>query len=239
MNSSFYMAKMWTSVFAYGERGYPCSSTHMPRHTWLWEGLQAHIRLSSGYDAPPLGKYMQACGQVSFAVLSSPSCCTTVLSKCFVAQRLHFRNDTGGLIVKLEAQGVFAGNRTRPHLRGEVPLPCLAIERGLQMCQLYENWPTAIFDRLGFAKRRHILYRIGYGVDDRGRFFVTTRPARRLAGPALFAFDRLCSPASTPPPQLDPAVRRRLVRVLASDARGLADTLGRPLPDAWTASLAL
>jgi hypothetical protein len=95
---------------------------------------------------------------------------------------------TGGLIVKLEAQGVFAGDRTRPHLRGEVPLPCLAIERGLQMYRLHENWPTAIFDRLGFAKRRHILYRIGYGVDERGRCFVTTRPVRGLAGPAPIRF---------------------------------------------------
>lgn len=81
--------------------------------------------------------------------------------------------------------------------------------------------------------------RIGYEVDERGRFFVTTRPVHRLAGQTLFALDRLCSPASTPPPKLDPAVRRRLVSVLASDARRLPESLGRPLPDAWAASLAL
>ena len=81
--------------------------------------------------------------------------------------------------------------------------------------------------------------RIGYDVDDRGRFSVTTRPARRLAGQALFALDRVCSPASGPAPHLDASVRRRLVDVLAADARRLPESLQRPLPATWTTSLAL
>lgn len=54
--------------------------------------------------------------------------------------------------------------RSRPHLRGEVPLARLALERGLQMVRLYENWPTAIGDRLGLVRRpRHVLYRVRSG----------------------------------------------------------------------------
>lgn len=50
----------------------------------------------------------------------------------------------------------------RPNLRGEVALPRLALERCLQMMALYENWPTALADRLGLLRRRprHVLYRI-------------------------------------------------------------------------------
>lgn len=50
--------------------------------------------------------------------------------------------------------------RGRPNLRGEVSLPRLAIERGLQMVRLYENWPVALADRLGLRRRGHVLYRI-------------------------------------------------------------------------------
>lgn len=50
----------------------------------------------------------------------------------------------------------------RPHLRGEVPLLRLAIERSFQIIRLYENWPVAIADRLGLLRRRqrHLLYRL-------------------------------------------------------------------------------
>lgn len=50
---------------------------------------------------------------------------------------------------------------TRPSLRGEVSLPRLALERAAQMVSLYENWPTAIADRLGLTRRRHhVIYRV-------------------------------------------------------------------------------
>lgn len=53
--------------------------------------------------------------------------------------------------------------RNRPHLRGEVTLPRLAAERGLQMVRLYKNWPTALADRLGLLRSPHVLYRLRYG----------------------------------------------------------------------------
>lgn len=53
----------------------------------------------------------------------------------------------------------------RPNLRGEVSLPRLAVERSLQIISLYENWPTALMDRLGLRRQRsgHVLYRIRKG----------------------------------------------------------------------------
>lgn len=81
--------------------------------------------------------------------------------------------------------------------------------------------------------------RIGYAVDKNGAFSVTTRPARRIAGRALFALDRLCTPTADAPPQLDAPVRRRLVGVLAADAQLLPDILGRHMPDEWASSLRL
>lgn len=49
----------------------------------------------------------------------------------------------------------------RPHLRGEVPLPRLAVERLAQMLRLYRNWPTALADRLGLLPgHRRVLYRV-------------------------------------------------------------------------------
>lgn len=54
--------------------------------------------------------------------------------------------------------------RRRPHLRGETSLPRLAVERSYQMVRLYENWPTALADRLGVLRRPgHVLYRVRSG----------------------------------------------------------------------------
>lgn len=55
-------------------------------------------------------------------------------------------------------------HRPRAHLRGEVPLPRLAVERASQMIRLYENWPTALADRLRLLRRpHHVLYRVRAG----------------------------------------------------------------------------
>jgi N-acetylglucosaminyl-diphospho-decaprenol L-rhamnosyltransferase len=52
----------------------------------------------------------------------------------------------------------------RPHLRGEVALPRLALERASQMVRLYDNWPTAMADRLRLLRRpQHVLYRVRSG----------------------------------------------------------------------------
>jgi FkbM family methyltransferase len=46
----------------------------------------------------------------------------------------------------------------RPHIRGELPLPLVGIERGGQMIRLYNNWPIALGDRLGLIRGRQLLY---------------------------------------------------------------------------------
>ena len=65
--------------------------------------------------------------------------------------------------MKASSESIHEVVRRRPHLRGEVTLPRLAAERGLQMVRLYKNWPTALADRLGFLRSRHVLYRLRYG----------------------------------------------------------------------------
>lgn len=52
----------------------------------------------------------------------------------------------------------------RPHLRGEVPIARLAVERFFQMTRLYHNWPIAVADRLGLLPDgRHVIYRVRSG----------------------------------------------------------------------------
>lgn len=69
-----------------------------------------------------------------------------------------------GAAVKSGTIDIVTSGRSRPHLRGEVSLPRLALERGRQMVRLYENWPTAIGDRLGLLRRpRHVIYRVRLG----------------------------------------------------------------------------
>lgn len=48
----------------------------------------------------------------------------------------------------------------RPHVRGEVPLAVLATERAWQMAHLYDNWPSAVADRLGLLRKDEIRYRV-------------------------------------------------------------------------------
>lgn len=53
-----------------------------------------------------------------------------------------------------------AGPAPLPHLRGEVPLPMLALERARQMIELYGNWPAAVGDRLGVLRQKEVVYRV-------------------------------------------------------------------------------
>ena len=68
-----------------------------------------------------------------------------------------------GAPVKASSESLREVVRHRPHLRGEVTYPRLAIERGLQMVRLYRNWPAAVRDRLGLMRGPHVLYRLRAG----------------------------------------------------------------------------
>ena len=70
---------------------------------------------------------------------------------------------TIGEPVKAHSAFIRGAVQQRPHLRGEVTLPRLAAERGLQMVRLYRNWPAAIRDRLGLMRAAHVLYRLRAG----------------------------------------------------------------------------
>lgn|GEM_PF-448171 len=48
----------------------------------------------------------------------------------------------------------------RPHVRGEIGLPFLAVERARQMIDLYQNWPLAIADRLGLVRTEGVVYTV-------------------------------------------------------------------------------